>query len=441
MKKSIAHIGPIALKVAAVAWLLLLSSGMTGSVSAQTLDICGCAGHPDSLGDFVSSDDSTYPPGITSSGNQIVATLPDDGVLIFDSFTLSDSPIGGNAFMSFVQNSANTPVTILVAGNFVIGSSDAININGNSGESGNTAQSQARIARGGLGGPGGYKGGDGGYAFISGTGEGGAGLGPLGGSPGDLSAASVADGNRSDWLGADDLIPVTGASGGGGGSNTNASCANGGGAGGGGAILIAANGTVTISGTINARGASGGGRGTSNCSSSGGASAGGSIRIVANAIQGGGNLDARDGAFSGAHDGRIRMEAFSNSIASSRATPVASRLSAPGPVALFGSPTVAITAIAGTPLPQPPQGWRGSTDLLLPLPQTVTVEVETTGVAANTLVDVSVKPQNGGDGSVQSVPIDSGNCDPAGTCVAFADFDLEAGSYTFEAEATFMTPP
>ncbi len=424
----------------AFGFVLALTLGITAH--AQGLDICGCSGHPDSLGDFVSTDIATYPPGWTTANNIITATLPEDGVLIFDSFTLSNTPTGSNAFFSFAPNSANTGVTLLVAGDFTLGSSDRLELNGATGESGGTAQSEARIARGGLGAPGGFRGGDGGYFFISGHGEGGAGLGPLGGAPGDVTSASTAGGNTGGWLGAADLIPVSGGSGGGGGSTTNpsSSCANGGGGGGGGAILVAANGIATINGTFNARGGSGGGAGNGSCTRNGGVGAGGSIRLVADTIQGFGSLNVTDGAFSATGAGQIRMEAFTNTITSNRASPVAFRLSAPGPVALFGTPSVAITAIAGTPLPQPPQGWRGNTDLLLPLPQTVTIEVETVGVAANTLVDVTVKPQNGGNGSVQSVPLDPGNCDPAGTCVAFADFDLAAGSYTFEAEATFVTP-
>jgi hypothetical protein len=423
--------------------ILIFALALASGAQAQGPDICGCEGHPDSLGAFVSSDESTYPPGWTVSSRTITGVLPDDGVVIFDSFILDNAPTGQHSVLVFQPNAANTAVTILVSGDLTVGSGDEIDLEGGPGEIGSTGNSAARAALGGAAAPGGFRGGDGGYVFITGEAAGGAGLGPLGGLPGDVSEASSAGGDHGGWLGATDLIPVSGGSGGGGGSNTNASqsCASSGGSGGGGAILIAVNGTLTLSGTIDVTGGEqffGGA-----CILPGGQGAGGSVRLLADTIQGGGLVDARGGrdlGFGAGGNGRIRMEAFTNTLASNDANPVATRLSAPGPVALFGSPSIAITAIAGTALPQPPQGWSGATDLLLPFPQTVTVELETRRIAASTLVDVSVKPRLGGAGSVTSVAIDPGSCDADLSCIVFADFDLAAGSYTFEAEATSVTP-
>ena len=69
-------------------------------------DICGCTDNPNSQGAFDSSDEATWPPGTTrpSFNDNITIPLPDDGILIFDSFTVSLSPRGFLAEVLFGLN-------------------------------------------------------------------------------------------------------------------------------------------------------------------------------------------------------------------------------------------------------------------------------------------------------------------------------------------------
>jgi len=85
---------------------------------------------------------------------------------------------------------------------------------------------------------------------------------------------------------------------------------------GGGAILIAANGTITVNGRIEADGGYRGGYRLGTCSSCGGGGSGGAIRLVAYTITGTGTLRALGGsgcfAEGNGSDGGIRLEAFAN---------------------------------------------------------------------------------------------------------------------------------
>lgn len=425
----------------------LLSIALAQPVLAQGIDICGCAGSPESLGDFVSSDDTTWPPGTSQNGSTLTLPLSTDGVLIFDSFVLDDLPAaGGNATLRFARNDANTPVRLLVAGDATIGSGDTLSLNGSRGQN---ASGQGAAGRGALGGPGGWRGGDGGYRFGSESGFGGAGLGPGGGSPG--LGADRDGGFGGNLVAAADLLPISGGSGGGGGSsqrtNTDGSC--GGGGGGAGALLLAADGTVTISGSIVANGGGGGNWGSGNGAGGAGGS-GGAVRIVANDITGSGLIQALGGPGGSAFgrngaSGRIRLEAFSNTLPAStnNVNPIAVRRDLPGAVAVPLTPSVAITAIDGVAIPQPPVGWLGTpglVDVLVPVAGTSTVEFETSGVPEGTLVDVRLVPRIGGDKTTQSVLLDTADCDVAGDCLGVASIDLAPGSYAVEVRPTFQTP-
>ena len=74
-------------------WILLglaLATGLAPGEAAAQFDVCGCEGSP-SLGDFDSTDESTWPPGTSWSGSNspyIGIPLPEDGVLVFDSFSV-----------------------------------------------------------------------------------------------------------------------------------------------------------------------------------------------------------------------------------------------------------------------------------------------------------------------------------------------------------------
>jgi hypothetical protein len=412
-------------------------------VSLAQRDICGCAGNPNSLGAFDALDSTTYPPGTISGTRVLTIPLPEDGILIFDSFNVQPRPADiGFLPVRFARNAANTPVTLLVSGDVTIATSSEINVSGNSGSSGTSGVNGI----GGLGGPGGFRGGDGAYQLVNFANDGGAGFGPGGGAPGTASPLTPGDGGT--FLGVPELLPLLGGSGGGGGASTSGSlnCSSGGGGGGAGAILIAANGTITVNGTIRADGGSRGSRFNFSCSSFGGGGSGGAIRLVANMITGSGALSAF-GGFPGG-PGAIRLEAFINTMLATSTNPVAGRAPAPGPVSNPLTPTVAITAVNGQTqslangqlLSELPQGGFGAVDVILSVPGVATIDLATSGVPTGTTIKVTAKPRVGGAPVDVETTLDPANCDAEGNCVAAAAFDLAAGAFVIEAQATFTTP-
>jgi hypothetical protein len=414
----------------AAACLLLLAP----TFEAQGLDICGCASVP-GLQPFDSSNASTFPPGTSDSSGTLTIPLPPDGILKFSSFTLQ------NRHVQFVRNAANTPVTILVAGDVSMlggGCCYNVSVSGADGSSGNSSTAGV----GGLGGPGGFRGGDGASQAINGAAIGGPGFGPAGGSGGTDSP--LATGGGGTFLGLPELIPLVGGSGGGGGasaSNTSTSCSGGGGGGGGGAILIAANGTINLTNyQIFADGGSGAGSGNGNCASPGGGGSGGAIRLVANRLVQGASVNVlARGVNNGGTSGRIRLESVDTSAQTQfPTTPAALRIVGPTPLANPINPTVAITAIGGSAVAAVPQGTFGAIDVVLPAPGATDVSVATTGVPSGTTVAISVKPRIGGQAQSQTVPL--GGCDTNGACGAAATFNLSAGAYVVEARATFQIP-
>jgi len=416
--------------------LLIASAG-----SVHALDICGCEDNPDSLGDFNRLDPATWPPGSTGRGTSchnsgINIPLPDDGVLVFDSFNFTDDVATcGVDQIYFVRNAANTPVTILVKGNVVIGSNTQLHVDG-----GNASGASSSVpGRGGVPGPGGYRGGDGAYFDVNGANDGGEGLGPGGGAAG--TASPLAHASSGVFRGRPELRPLAGSSGGGGGaSSRTGNCSAGGGGGGGGGILIAANGTVTVNGTINADGGGLSGSTNNTCASNGGYGSGGSIRLVADTINGSGLLYARTGRSIGRGPGVIRMESINNTFRNDGASPVAARLSQLAPLVNPLTASVAITAIDGNPVPEPPSGSIGGTDLVIPVPGVVNIQIETDSVPTGTTVNVSVKPRVGGAAITDVLTLVPGACDNAGHCTVFAAFDLPSNTYFIQTEATFQTP-
>jgi len=407
----------------------------------QGIDVCGCASSPTSLGAFESNVPESWPAGTTvnTAPNPDVITipLPPDGVLIFDSFVVSDHG-GQNAVVRFARNAANTPVTLLVRGNVTIGSSDFLDVNGFNGTSG----SSTTAGVGGDPGPGGYGGGDGAYFSVNLANHGGTGLGPGGGSGGD-GVAPLAEPGGGVLISVPELRPLRGGSGGGGGYSTSAgTCAGGGGGGGAGALVLAANGTLTISGTIRANGGGAGSVAGASCARGGGGGSGGALRLVASTITGGGRVEALGGGtafggFAGA-PGRIRMESFVNTFGTN-VDPAATRMPSPGPVSNPVNPTIEITAVDGAPPPLDPQGYRGQIDLIIAQPGPVQLDLRTTDVPAGTDVVVTVKPKLQDPPIVQRQTLSPANC-VSGVCTASTSVDLFPGAYVVEARATFEAP-
>ena len=111
----------------AVAIGALLLGGESAKAQA-TADFCGCAGSPESLGSFNANDTATWPAGTVdiegSCYPHIRIPVPESGVLVFDSFTVSNRNTGcgtRNVTVSFVPNAANTPVTLLIRGDLTVG--------------------------------------------------------------------------------------------------------------------------------------------------------------------------------------------------------------------------------------------------------------------------------------------------------------------------------
>ncbi|MDJ0864534.1 MAG: hypothetical protein QNK03_00400 [Myxococcota bacterium] len=425
--------------------VVLVLGGLLLAPPAWTQDICACEGHPESLGDFTTRDQDTYPEGFsysTSGTDRLFFPPNDDGVWIFDSFDVSrsDGTVRGDDAVRviFARNANNDPIRLLVASDVTIAAGGSrIEVNGGTGGPGVANLN----GKGAAGGPGGFAGGDGAYLDQTGTSDGGDGVGPGGGAGGDAATRTDALGGR--FLGLEELRPLVGGSGGGGGwSDDSGNCSAGGGGGAGGALLIAANGTIDVSGEIQAMGGNGGGA-SSGCAGRGGGGSGGAIRLVARRLAGDGTITTAGGTTAPAgFDGIVRLEAIDDDY-SGTTTPVASRRPAPGPIVNPVTPTVRILAVNGDPTPAQPIGYLGQIDLTLDAPGIQTFDLETSDVPAGTEVEVTVKPKTRSASVrtvVQAVLLDAGSCSTDGVCSAVVPIDLAAGAYIVEAQATFETP-
>ena len=428
-------------RVIALSILLACSSTFVGLAQAQ-LNVCGCKDSPANRGPFNTLDPSTFPAGTQNSAGVMVLPLPADGVLVFQSMNLQLRPGEGSLTISFTRNAANTPVTLLVSGDVTIAGNVYLRVNAD----GVVAAGKDNPGVGSLGGPGGFRGGDAGYQLVNFARMGGAGSGPGGGLGGNDNYLAGGHGGNGSYVGAADLLPLIGGSGGGGGASTTtaSACSGGGGGGGGGAILIAADGTITINGQINADGTNGGSYSSSqSCASNGGGGSGGAVRLLATTITGGASasVTAKGGNQNGLGSGvpgAIRLEALFNNLAVSATDPQASRAPGPGPIVNPITPSVAITTVGGLAVPATPGGGTGAIDVVIAVPGPTPVAFTTAGVPVGTIVNVTVKPKIGG--APVTTPVTLSNCDVNGTCLASATFDIAAGTYFIEARATFTTP-
>jgi hypothetical protein len=404
---------------------------------------------------------STGADGALTPSVATVVTLPASGVL---NYTTINIPTG--VTVTFVKNTANTPVVLLVMGDAII--AGTINVSGiasrDSGSAGDGSVGDDGIP--GAGGPGGYDGGRGGR--TGGTDRnGGSGLGPGGGSFGAIDTSNdwlggggggyAAKGSNANWVGirglsatlvygqggnaygSSNLLPLVGGSGGGGGVSGTAFNGTGGG-GGGGALLIAAT-TVNITGSILANGGSSGSSAGQGVGATGGGGAGGGIRIVAATITGNGTVSAVKGAFGSdtfnfsdlggaGSDGRIRFEAetFTRTALS---TPAHS-FGAPGSVFITGSPTLRIKTVAGQTVPPNPTGVA---DVALPanVANPVAIAFETASVPVGNTVKVTMTPAYGLPTSAVSDAL-AGSTTLA---TASASLTLPQGASTLQATLTY----
>ena len=407
---------------------------------------------------------STSADGAFSPTVDTTVDLPVDGVFNFTTVTI---PSG--VTVRFNKNTANTPVTFLVSGDVTIDGS--INISGGAsstvGAAGDGNQGDDGLP--GIGGPGGFDGGRGG---VPGNSIGAPGLGPGAGNQargnntsgtgcgGGGAGYSVTGANSStssssnsptvcdlsdkalggNAYGVEILLPLIGGSGGGGASAGTAFGGSGGG-GGGGAILIAASGTVTVNGAINANGGESGNSAGSLEGGTGGGGSGGAVRIVATTLTGNGPITANGGnrgisattsrGYGGkGSTGRIRLEADIYT----RTTPTSPNFSFAVPQDIFvaGLPNLRITSVAGVAAPASPTG---DEDIVLAesTPNPVTVEFATTGVPVGNTVALTVTPSSGSAVRVVSAAITG--AEAAG--VTSVSVDLPDGPSVLSAEVSF----
>src|SRR5258706_514244 len=320
---------------------------------------------------------STGADGPFSPTASVTVTLPPGGIF---NYTTVNIPAG--VTVSYVRNSANTPVVILASGDVI----------------------------------------------LAGTGTC---LGPL------------VTGIGGATYGSSTILPLIGGSGGGGGSG-GVSFPGAGGGGGGGAILIASSGTINLTGSIVASGGAGGSGAGANLGGAGGGGSGGAVRLVATTITGNGPISAGSGpagtvpccqfGFVGAAGdgapGRIRLEAetFNRTAGTSPAASIA----LPGPVFVAGAPTLTIASVAGVSAPANPTGNADIT-LAATTPNPVTVVFTTSGVPVGNIVQLTVVPAFGPK-TVTVTPALTGSTASASASVAVT---LPVGSSVLQAQTTF----
>jgi hypothetical protein len=337
-------------------------------------------------------------------------------------FKFSSVEIPAGVEVTFINHQSGAPVVWLVDGSVTIEGS--VVLDGENGTS--TAYTPSE------GGPGGFKGG---RAYASANSPGGAGLGPGGGSyPDGAGSYATAGGGgvpAGPTYGNAGILPLIGGSGG---SATTNAVGYGGGAGGG-AILIAANDTIRVTGTISAQG----GIGNTYIMTDAGCGSGGGIRLISDVVISTGTIRAAGGngdRFGGA--GRIRVEA--NTITVNPTNPNFTALTPLGvddPVlwAPTDAPTLVVTTINGEPVPADPTGEFTTPpgDVNLAATGPVEVVVNAANVPITSSVLVRLIPKSGEDLNVTAL-FTSGD-ETASTWTATLDSLPESGFAAVQARA------
>jgi len=329
--------------------------------------------------------------------------------------------IASGRTVTFTNHPSNAPVVWLVQDNVTIGGS--VNLWG---ERAGSASASPTVP-----GPGGFPGGRATLSSASlGSGGRGPGAAPYLQAPSASAAGSYATqgGNcvgtlRGALYGNEYIVPLIGGSG--------ASACNGRGGAGAGAILIAANGTITINGSVAAVGGEGGG-------------SGGAIRLVANTVAGTGSLDAHGGSYSGVGGyGRIRIEGFSITLPGGNPSPSISEPDVPPMIwPPSDAPRIWATQVeyvdynGATQTIAVPADPRANiafpnTDVAFQTDQQMILHIEAANVPQNWLVTVRVVPTSG-DTLLVSADALIGNL---GSSTTTATFTSPAGIATMQIRA------
>jgi len=295
-------------------------------------------------------------------------------------FKYSSLNIANGTTVSFKNHGSRAPVVWLVNGNVTI--AGTVNLNGANGIQGSTVLAEP--------GPGGFRGGAHGSSLAT---AGGPGFGPGGSNPhsdargsGGSYATLGKTANIGRLYGNTLIVPLIGGSGG---SDQPYIYDIGNGCGGGGAILIAASGTISLTGTITANG------GNANESTDG---SGGAIRLVATALAGSGRLSALGNDSGG--EGRIRLETLSGG-ADLQMTPLSVIEQASDPVIIWlpeTGPQCRIVSIGSNAAPADPRSELGPlpADIRFYSAAPVPVVIETKNVDTSAAkVTLLVRPRHG----------------------------------------------
>jgi hypothetical protein len=234
---------------------------------------------------FSSGSDGSDGALTVPAGTTVVLDMIDhpDGIYNYTSVSIE-----ANGVLEVTPNDNNAPLAMLVSGNFTMGNGAKILAFGE-----NAGGQMA-----GIGGAGGFAGGIGALDSVTPQAAG-PGLGPGGGRPSTQGGGPDGEGGKNTFM-RPSLVPLIGGSGGGGAhANAGSGQNGGGGGGGGGALLIAVDGTFSMSvssGTeIDCKGGAGMNYGGTSLSGGSGGS-GGAIRIIANTVEGGWRLNVSAGA-------------------------------------------------------------------------------------------------------------------------------------------------
>ncbi len=283
---------------------------------------------------------------------------PDKWAIVFKYTSVN---IANGVTVTFKNHASRAPVVWLVSGN--VTNNGTVNLNGAPSDTGTVTVPE--------GGPGGFRGGarqqDGlSTAYTAGFGPG-----------GSYNAAGEYGPGQQYSYGNSSLVPLIGGSGGAANGNYN-------GNGGGGAILIAASGTIQLSGTISAADGSGG---------PGYRGSGGAVRLLADQILGAGTVAAN-----GQNPGRVRLQANVVSQFLS-VNPIVQRES-PTPVVIWpatNAPSVRVVSVSEQNAPRDPRAVieNNPADVTIASSSPVAILLETTNFPTNGTVNVFIKPRNG----------------------------------------------
>lgn len=383
---------PLALALSSPALGQNYSSGSDGSDGALAF--------PANAG-VIQFDPTTFTPALDPDG---------DNVYHFTTITI---PAGTTVRLSTRVLREGAAVYWLASGAVTIAGTLDLN-----GEQGHDAGGTFSPAFAGAGGWSGGVGGQAGRLGTNGNGPGGGGAVPgnHGSGAGHLfNAPSGAAPGRA--YGNDLLIPMWGGSGGAGGCPTSPGNTAGGGAGGG-AIVIASSSRIDLTGRIEARG---GNSGTAQCVGGGGS--GGAVRLIAPTVDGGGVIDVGPGISpqTTAAPGRARVEAYKlpttpqtlPGSSFTRGTPRA-------PLPPAGAPVIKVLRVAGVNVSMTPSGSFAVPDVAITSPGAATIELETRGIPAGTVLQLAFQPESGAQFSASSsaIVVNSG----VGSATATATF-------------------